>query len=301
MFIDIHVHTRRLKGFPRTYGTTRSDNSTYATPEEIIAAYDKTGIEMGCILPVCSPESALLPMCNEDVLELAEKYKGRFIPFCNVDPRFMCNRVDAPLEKMLAYYKNLGCKGIGEVTTNMRFDSAFMQNLFRAAEVVDLPLTFHLSTRIGYYYGVVEDAGLTCLERTMQRFPKLKFLAHSQTFWAEMGPNPTLQERIGYPAGKIQEEGRIPQLMRKYENLYGDLSANSGCNALARDPEYAVKFLTEFQDRLLFGTDICQPAGKMYTLRPLADFLLNLRDTGKISDTVFRKVARENAIRILGL
>ena len=64
MFIDIHVHTRRLKGFPRTYGTTRSDNTTYATPEEIIAAYDKTGIEMGCILPVCSPESALLPMCN---------------------------------------------------------------------------------------------------------------------------------------------------------------------------------------------------------------------------------------------
>lgn len=298
MFIDIHVHTRRLKGFPRTYGTTRSDNTTYATPEEIIAAYDKTGIEMGCILPVCSPESALLPQCNEDVLELAEKYKGRFIPFCNVDPRFMCNRVDAPLEKMLAYYKNLGCKGIGEVTTNMRFDSPFMQNLFRAAEVVDLPLTFHLSTRIGYYYGVVEDAGLTCLERTMQRFPKLKFFGHSQTFWAEIGANPSEFDRCDYPKGKVIE-GRVPQLMRKYPNLYGDLSAGSGFNALSRDREYAIKFLNEFQDRLMFGTDIASP--DMSDLTCLMDLLKDLRDSGGISNEVFNKVARENAIRLLNL
>ncbi|MEI8345181.1 MAG: hypothetical protein WCG06_03820, partial [Candidatus Omnitrophota bacterium] len=52
----------------------------------------------------------------------------------------------------------------------------------------------------------------------------------------------------------ITDEGRVPQLMRKYTNLYGDLSAGSGCNALKRDRKYAVKFLNEFQDRLMFGT-----------------------------------------------
>ena len=84
--------------------------------------------------------------------------------------------------------------------------------------------------------------------------------------------------------------------MRACPNLYGDLSAGSGCNALARDEDYTVQFLTEFQDRLLFGTDICVPD----TPTPLVDLLLRLRDTGRISETVFQKVARENAISLLG-
>ncbi|MFA6665708.1 MAG: amidohydrolase family protein, partial [Armatimonadota bacterium] len=95
----------------------------------------------------------------------------------------------------------------------------------------------------------------------------------------------------------IIEEGVVPHLMRRYPNLYGDLSAGSGHNALARDPEYAVKFLNEFQDRLLFGTDICAPD----TPTPLVDFLLDLRDSGKISEAVFQKIARENAVKLLNL
>ena len=76
-----------------------------------------------------------------------------------------------------------------------------------------------------------------------------------------------------------------------------DVSAGSGWNALARDEEYAVKFINEFQDRLMFGTDICRPD----TATPLVDFMLKLRDEKKISETVFQKVARENIIRILDL
>jgi hypothetical protein len=85
--------------------------------------------------------------------------------------------------------------------------------------------------------------------------------------------------------------------MRKYGNLYGDLSAGSGCNALTRDRAYGIKFLNEFQDRLFFGTDICTPT----TPTPLVDYLLELRSNGEISETVFQKVARENAIRVLQL
>ena len=75
------------------------------------------------------------------------------------------------------------------------------------------------------------------------------------------------------------------------------LGAGSGYNALARDPDYAATFLNEFQDRLFFGTDICAPD----TRTPLAGFLRQLHDDGKIGETVFRKVARENAVRELGL
>ena len=57
------------------------------------------------------------------------------------------------------------------------------------------------------------------------------------------------------------------------------------------------KFLTEFQDRLLFGTDICcfdMPF-------PMTELLVEWRDTRKISEEVFNKIARENAIKLFGL
>ena len=172
-----------------------------------------------------------------------------------------------------------------------------MQNLFKHVEEVGFPLTFHIAQRIGGIYGIYDDPGLPQFETCLQRFPKLRFFGHSQSFWAEMAPLKTPADRGGYPDYPIDEEGVLPTLFRRYENLYGDLSAGSGHNALARDPDYAVSFLNEFQDRLLFGTDICAPD----TPTPLVDFLTALRDSKKIDTTVFNKVARENAIRLLGL
>jgi len=60
-----------------------------------------------------------------------------------------------------------------------------------------------------------------------------------------------------YPKGPVKSPMRVPYLLKKYSNLYGDLSAGSGFNAISRDPECGYKFLEEFQDKLLFGTDIC--------------------------------------------
>ena len=107
-----------------------------------------------------------------------------------------------------------------------------------------------------------------------------------------------VDDRAGYPKYPIEAEGAVPQLMRKYSNLYGDLSAGSGCNALARDPEYAVRFMTEFQDRLLFGLDICSPPEEVPAL---VNFLLAMKNSGKISLKIFNKIARGNAIHLLEL
>jgi hypothetical protein len=40
-----------------------------------------------------------------------------------------------------------------------------------------------------------------------------------------------------------------------YPNLFGDLSANSGNNALSRDPSFTADFLQRHQDKLFFGSD----------------------------------------------
>ena len=85
--------------------------------------------------------------------------------------------------------------------------------------------------------------------------------------------------------------------MRKYPNLCGDLSAGSGQNALMRDPEFAYKFLEEFQDRLYFGTDICSPTNDF----KLTFFLDEAVENGHISQECYNKVCRENALKLLGM
>ncbi len=291
VFIDIHVHTTRR------HGPLRGGKPPFATPDELIARYDEVKIERGVILPIVTPECSYVAQSNEDSLEIADTHPGRFIPFCNIDPRFVGNSERAPLQDLLSHYKEQGCKGCGEVTANLPFLHPMAQNLFRACETVGLPVTFHVAAQIGDIYGLYDDPGLPQLERCLQRFPKLTFLAHSQSFWAETAPLQTVADRYGYPTYPVDEEGAVPTLFRRYPNLWGDLSAGSGANALSRDPDYAAKFLEEFQDRMCFGTDICAPD----TPTPLVDFLIQMRDSGRISETVFNKVARENAIRLLGL
>ena len=296
MFIDCHVHAVEEPPCPRSVDGLQP----ISTPEQLIEIYDRNGIEQAVILPIGSPDSTNFVQSNEEVLRMAKRHPGRFIPFCNLDPRSMFNHPGADLEYVLKYYRDKGCKGIGEITVNLPIDDPRVENLFAAAEAAGLALTFHLATRIGRIYGLEVDKGLGKLEKALQKYPNLKFFAHSQTFWAEMDANVSDTERGGYPKGPITEEGAVPQLMRKYPNLYGDLSAGSGCNALARDEEYAVKFLNEFQDRLMFGTDICAPKQADLCLK-LTDLLKKLRSENRISEEVFQKVARENIIRILEL
>jgi len=293
MFIDIHVHLRKHQ----TY--LRKGKATYSTPEHLIKRYDELGIEKAVILRGgASPECNLQGQSMEEVLDVCSEYPGRFIPFFNVDPRAMTNSSDAPLDELLLYYKEQGCKGIGEFAPNMPFNHPMVQNLFRHAEKVGgMPLTFHIAPVIGGTYGLYDDPGLPQLEMSLYNFPNLYFLGHSTAFWAEIAELETPGDRFFYPSSPVRKEGVVPKLFRRYKNLLGDLSAGSGFYALYRDPDYGVKFLNEFQDRLFFGTDICEPDNKT----PLVDFLIKLRDEGSISGEVFGKVARENAVRLLNL
>ncbi|RAV21443.1 amidohydrolase family protein [Paenibacillus contaminans] len=298
MFIDIHAHAYR-KPVPFVV--------QFCSAEQLIERYDELGIEKGVLLPIVSPE-IYIPQANEDILDMAEKYPDRFIPYCNVDPRALTNSAEAPLDRILSYYKERGCKGIGEVMINLPLMDPLVQNLFRHAERVGLPIVFDGSDQIRGDFGLYDDPGLPQLEHTLQRYPNLIIFGHGPVFWSEIGRLETPGERsfifrlgggqVGrLPQGPIKEEGVVPKLFRRYPNLYGDLADYTACNALARDPEYGPKFLEEFQDRLFFGTDICFPTMPV----PLIDLLTDWRDTHKISEAVFNKIARENAIKLFGL
>ncbi len=299
MFLDIHCHAyRKCPPFV----------TPFPTPEQVLAAWDELGIERGALLPVVSPE-IYFPQSNEEILGMVEQYPDRFIPFCNLDPRLLTNSPDAPLGDVLRYYKDLGCKGVGEVMCNLSMMDPLVQNLFKHAEQVGLPVTFDGSDRVGGDFGLYDEPGMPHLEHTLQRFPDLIILGHGPTFWCEISPLERPAQRGGVfapdgryiggrrPTGPIREEGVMPRLMRDYPNLYGDMSDLNPYLMLTRDLDYGPKFLTEFQDRLLFGTDYCCVGMEM----PLAGLLREWRDAGKISEQVFNKIARENAIKLLGL
>ncbi|MHA1820277.1 MAG: amidohydrolase family protein [Promethearchaeota archaeon] len=291
IFIDIHAHFQEPRGFPRDV----MSGDTFATPSELASLYDKYSIEKGCILPLVSPEARYVIQDVNLIIEQCNNSNGRFIPFCNIDPRQLTNSPDADFWTLLLFYIDKGAKGVGEVTANLPFDHPLMRNLFKACEKEQIPMTIHIADSIGGKYGIYDDPGLPLLEKTLKDFPDMVILGHSQAFWSEIGELKNLSERSQYPKGKITKPGRVVDLMRKYENLHGDLSAFSGFNAISRDKEFGINFLNEFQDRLYFGTDICSPKGKA----PLADYLLKLRKENAISEAVFRKIARENAKKLL--
>jgi predicted TIM-barrel fold metal-dependent hydrolase len=293
MFIDIHVHTRYFRGPERLVG------GTYASPEELIEMLKPRGVRKAVILPGVNPECAFIIQSMGEVLAIVEKYPDFFIPFMNIDPRQVRNSPDADLGYLMRYYQERGCKGIGEVCASLPYDHPLMENLFRHAEACGLPVLFHIAPKQGGYYGIVDSLGLPGLEGALRKFPKLNFIGHSQPFWAEISGDLTEDQRNGYPKGKVAEGGAVVRLFREYPNLWGDLSpaAGSGFNAISRDPEFGYAFMEEFQDRLLFGTDICDPRNKL----TLIDYLNTAVAEGRLSREAYEKIGWKNAERLLGL
>ena len=181
----------------------------------------------------------------------------------------------------------------------MHVDDPRVQKLFAACAELDMPVTIHVGFKEGGCYGIIDDLHLPKIEKLLQDYPNLKLIGHSQPFWMEMGTDVTEENRNNHcPTTKV-EEGRIAYLMRKYPNLYGDLSAGSGSNALMRDEEYAIKFIEEFSDRIVYGTDYCLK-GQIF---PFAfdDFLTDMVNKGAISIENYTKLVRTNALKLLSI
>ena len=296
MFVDIHVHTASNCNLPVAPG-----EEVVASPEQLIEMFDSVGIDKGVMLPLLTPENSMLVQSNEEILTIADTYPDRLIPFCNIDPRLHKNSADTDLSFVINYYKDRGCKGIGELTSNLYFDDPRVHNLFHHAEKCEMPVLFHIAAGEYDTYGLIDDFGLPRFEESVQKFPGITWLCHSQPWWAFISGDVGEDEWGGYPKGPVVEGGRVVELMRKYPNVYGELSASSGYNAVSRDPEFGYWFFNEFQDQLCFGTDVWAIGQRDNRLIWLADFLRDALVKGKITQEVFDKIAHKNAERVLKL
>lgn len=296
MIIDCHAHAYlHPKILPNKYSKT-----PFLSIEEQVSIMDKHKIDRAVLLSLNGAECPAENQSIGEVLEMCGRYPGRFIPFCNIDPRLPKHPDLIELEDFLfplEQYKQLGCKGLGEVIARVPWQNPSMMLLLEACCDVGFPVTFHTITEDFDGYGVIDNLGLHGLETVLQSFPELKLFAHSTAFWNEISSDVTAETKHIYPSSRVIPGGRVIELMRKYPNLYGDLSAESGLCALTRDREHAYRFIEEFQDRLLLGLDMCTPAGEVKHIK----WFTEAKNNKKISEQAFEKIMYKNISQILNL
>ncbi|GHU01490.1 hypothetical protein FACS1894147_01430 [Spirochaetia bacterium] len=292
MFIDVHEHVYKYQ-YP---GSGENGDMLFITLPELLQAHSELEIDRAILLPIVSSEE-YMPQSVGEIIDIANESNGRFIPYCNVDPRVYYNNSDSPIGKLLDYYRSLGCRGIGEVMPNLMWNDPRMQNLLRHVERAGFPLIFDMTAASNGGYGIFDEPGMPQLEACLNHFPNLLFIGHGPAFWAEIAALRDPADRRGYPKYPVWKEGKVAEFLRRYPNLAVELSANSGANAMLRDTEYAIVFLNEFHDRVMYGTDICTKDSRP----PTAQFLKTLRDEKKITPKIFEQIARNNAERLLNI
>ncbi|RLF01304.1 MAG: hypothetical protein DRJ59_06325 [Thermoprotei archaeon] len=279
MIIDIHVHLGSIRSF---YSLIRGWVTVYI--EDLLGYMDEVGVQKAVVLSVPrkdDPDSRVVS--NEELLRTVQEYEDRLIPFCVLDPR------ENNLGDRLSRLVKLGCRGIGEFKVRLPADDDSVVKFLKMVSDYGLPVLFHMEEG-EYFYDVFR------LRKVLEKFPDMAFIGHGPGWWRHISKQPPSKE--SYPKGPITEEGMIQKLLREYENIYADISAYSGLNALARDPEYSKKFLSEFQDRVLFGTDFpcLSITGSQFGVnREHLNFLHKLG----ISSEILERILHLNAEKIL--
>ena len=275
--IDIHTHVGKLV-FNKPL-----------KPSQLLRFMDKNGIEKSVVLPIENPEETYYYVTTEEVLRACRRYPDRLIPFCNVDPRRGMSDTSTDFYRIIKEYKEEGCKGFGEELSGLWIDDPRLQKIYEACGTLRMPIVLHLDGLRN-----LDDKGLPRLEKMLKTFSETVFLGHAQHFWGEISSDIKKKDFSGYPEGKIKK-GALDRLLGKYPNLYGDLSAGSGYNALARDEEFAYPFLERNQNKLLFGTDYLSSGQKC----PQIKFLKDAKGKGLIKKSVFEKITYKNAKKLL--
>jgi predicted TIM-barrel fold metal-dependent hydrolase len=271
--VDCHHHLRR-------------------TPEANIAHLDGCGVSNAMAL--ARENSA------EQIQAVEQKYPGRLLGwFASAD----ITKPDA--EALLTKAVKNGAIGLGELKFHVEAAGPELRRMYALAADLNVPILIHFQEVPHTPTEGVFATGFKNFEAMLKAYPKTRFIGHADAFWANVSAD--YANDVAYPAGKIQRGGVTDKLLGDYPNLFGDLAANSGNNALSRDPDFTEGFLKRHQDKLIFGSDCGCSDGKGGGIsqagNPGASRLAGkcvARETltllkKTVSPAVFRKMTWENA------
>jgi predicted TIM-barrel fold metal-dependent hydrolase len=223
---------------------------------------------------------------NDDVLALARQFPDEYAFGANE----VADLADAPA--VVEKYLKLGAILIGEQKFGVECDSAAMQQLYQLADAYRVPILMHWQVA-SYNYGFDR------FHRMLEKYPRVNFIGHAQTWWANIDRANVDDPKNLYPQGKVTPGGLTDRYLRDYPNLFADLSAGSGERAFKRDPEHARGFFTRHQDKLMYGSD-CSDASGEPALCSGARQIAQIREFSP-SKAVERKVLFENARKLFRL
>lgn len=180
-------------------------------------------------------------------MKVVKEHPGEFLIGANEVPD-----IDGAKETIEKQIK-AGAVCIGEQKFNLPCDSNEMELIYSIAQEFDVPVLMHFQFK--RYNTDFERFGAV-----LKKWSKVKFVAHAQTFWANIDANHNDQSVL-YPRGKVTPGGMSDKYLSDFENFFGDMSAGSGLNAMTRDEDHARGFMERHQDKLLYGSDCSDPAG----------------------------------------
>lgn len=277
MLIDFHTHVGQVW-----------NNHGELTPEGMLRWMDEHGVEKVVLLPLESPESSSFYILTRDMLALAKAHPDRFISFCCVDPRMALNGGKAGIKGVIQRYVDQGAKGFGEIKVGLPIDDPRLQVLYEICDELRLCVLFHMD-------GIrcTDRAGLPGLEKMLRTYLNVNFVGHANGWWASISADMTDDQMNAYPKTPVVPGGAADRLLAEYPNMYADLSAGSGHNAIARDLPHGRLFLERHREKLFFATDYLMPGQEV----PQFDLFASLDLAGDTWDLI----SHRNAQRMLNL
>jgi uncharacterized protein len=215
------------------------------------------------------------------------KQPDRLVWFTNPD-------VSAPnaVALMNEALRSGGAIGIGELQNHVMLDGPEMRRAYEVAADFKVPVLLHLQEGS-------ENSGFERLPAMLRQYSRTIFIAHATSWWAHISSE--VDDKVSYPTGPVKPGGLTDHWLADYPNLYGDLSANSGRNALQRDPDFAAGFIARHQQKLMFGSDCsCRDghgAGSAQGFCIARETLSTLQRLA--SPETFRRITWENGIRLI--
>jgi uncharacterized protein len=226
---------------------------------------------------------------------------GRFTWFTSYDVA----RPDA--EPVLTQAVKNGAQGFGEMKFHVAADGPELRRIYALAAELRVPILIHFQ-EVDHTPGEGTWAAgyAKTFDAMLKAYPRTTFIGHADAFWANISAD--YRNEAVYPGGPVKRGGVTDKWLSDYPNLFADMSAVSGNNALARDAAFAADFLQRHQDKLLFGSDCsCRdgrgagydnPAAPQMKGKCVARETLTLIKRSA-SPQVFRKIVWENAQRLL--
>jgi predicted TIM-barrel fold metal-dependent hydrolase len=214
----------------------------YHRPDAALLAHSRAlGVARTLLLPGAGWMIAGAPCGGNDWCQrLEQAHPGHFRRFTTADPE------DATALKTMEADLKSGAIGIGEQKFGVPVDGPLMRGIYDLARAYRVPVLIHFEHE-------KYNLGIANFEPILRAYPDVTFIGHAQTWWSNISAAGDPKDL--YPIGRVTPGGLTDRLLADYPNLYGDLSAGSGLNALRRDREFARGFLARHRRKLIWGSD----------------------------------------------